>query len=286
MRMRLGNGWHRQAFYSLFLIALLAIGAWVFFGTNVLSEGGQLTKGGSASAAERGTPRETFNPTATLLAQKRRLAADKKAAAEEEKAATAKQSAEKQTKPKSASKKSASKQTTGGASASTMGEASASAEPNPAPVAAPAANPSSTNMYLSIPKLGLNNVLVQDGTTETILSEGVGHLPGTGYPWIPGSNTYIAGHRLGYPGTPSDHVFWSLPSLVPGDVVYLTDSNGHTYTYRVSKIMEVPPTDLAVAAPVGTDVLTLQTCIENYGDEWTAGPDWLVRFIVRAYRVS
>jgi LPXTG-site transpeptidase (sortase) family protein len=274
MRMWLGNGRHRQAFYSLFLIILLAIGAWILFGTNVFSGGGdQLTKVGSASAAERGTPRETFDPTATRLAQKRRLAADKKAAAEEEKAATEKQTGEKQTRQKSAAKRATS-------------EASASAEPNPAPVAAPAATPSSTNMYLSIPKLGLNNVLVQDGTTETILSEGVGHLPGTGYPWIPGSNTYIAGHRLGYPGTPSDHVFWGLPSLVPGDVVYLTDSNGHTYTYRVSKIMEVPPTDLAVADPVGTDVLTLQTCIENYGDEWTAGPDWLVRFIVRAYRVS
>jgi hypothetical protein len=29
----------------------------------------------------------------------------------------------------------------------------------------------------------------------------------------------------------------------------------------------------------------LQTCIENYGDYWTEGPNWLVRYIVRAERV-
>ena len=51
-------------------------------------------------------------------------------------------------------------------------------------------------------------------------------LPGTGYPWVPGSNTYIAGHRIGYPGTPSDHVFWNLPNLGQGDQILLTDSNG------------------------------------------------------------
>ena len=61
----------------------------------------------------------------------------------------------------------------------------------------------------------------------------MGHLPDTGFPWIPGSNTYIAGHRLGYPGTLSDQVFYSLPSLEVGDEVILTDGNGQSYTYAV-----------------------------------------------------
>ena len=145
--------------------------------------------------------------------------------------------------------------------------------------------PSDTTMYLTIPKLGLYDVLVQDGTSEAILLEGVGHLPGTGYPWVEGSNTYIAGHRLGYPGTPSDLIFWDLPSLVAGDEVILEDSLGQTYTYRVSEILEVDPNDLSVTGSTGSDIVSLQTCIENYGDYWTAGPNWLARYVVRAERV-
>jgi sortase A len=141
-------------------------------------------------------------------------------------------------------------------------------------------------MYLTIPKLGLKDIPVQEGTTETVLSQGVGHVYGTGYPWVRGSNTYIAGHRLGYPGTVSDHVFWGLPSLTTGDEVILTDSLGQTYTYQVYDFLEVLPSDLSVTGNVGSDVVSLQTCIENYGDYWTPGPDWFVRYIVRAKLVS
>jgi LPXTG-site transpeptidase (sortase) family protein len=152
------------------------------------------------------------------------------------------------------------------------------AEPQPAV-------PSDTTMYLTIPKLGLQDIPVLEGSSEAVLSQGVGHLPGTGYPWAEGSNTYIAGHRLGYPGTVSDHVFWDLPSLVAGDEVILEDSLGQAYTYRVSEILEVSPYDLSVTGSTGSDIISLQTCIENYGDYWTAGPNWYVRYIVRAERV-
>ena len=154
------------------------------------------------------------------------------------------------------------------------------AETSPAP-----AVPPDTTMYLTIPKLGLYDVLVQDGTSETVLSAGAGHVPGTGYPWVEGSNTYIAGHRLGYPGTGSDLVFWDLPSLVAGDEIILEDSLGQTYTYHVTEILEVSPYDLSVTGPTGGDIVSLQTCIEDYGDYWTAGPNWLARYIVRAEKV-
>jgi sortase A len=36
----------------------------------------------------------------------------------------------------------------------------------------------------------------------------------------------------------------------------------------------------------GRDMVSLQTCIENYGDYWTMGPNWYVRYVVRADRVS
>jgi sortase A len=149
-----------------------------------------------------------------------------------------------------------------------------------------AAVPTDTTMYLTIPGLGLYDIPVLEGTSEAVLSQGVGHVPGTGYPWAPGSNTYIAGHRLGYPGTISDHVFWDLPSLALGDQVILEDSLGQTYTYQVSEILEVPPTDLSVTGATGSDVVSLQTCIENYGDYWTPGPNWFARYIVRAERVA
>jgi sortase A len=140
-------------------------------------------------------------------------------------------------------------------------------------------------MYLTVPAMGISDIPVVEGITEASLSQGAGHMPGTGYPWIPGSNTYIAGHRIGYPGTPSDHVFWNLPNLVQGDQIILTDSNGTTYTYAVSQIFEVSPSDLSVTAPTGGDVVSLQTCIENYGDYWTPGPNWFVRYVVQAERV-
>jgi sortase A len=159
-------------------------------------------------------------------------------------------------------------------SASASGSAPASASP-----------PADTMMSLSVPAMGISDIPVVEGTSEASLSQGVGHVPGTGFPWVPGSNTYIAGHRIGYPGTPSDHVFWNLPNLVQGDQILLTDSSGTTYTYAVSEIFEVSPTDLSVTAPTGDDVVTLQTCIEDYGDYWTPGPNWFVRYIVQAERV-
>ena len=162
-------------------------------------------------------------------------------------------------------------------------------EPSPvgdeAPASASASVPAGAMMSLSVPAMGISDIPVVEGTSEASLSQGAGHLPGTGYPWVPGSNTYIAGHRIGYPGTPSDHVFWNLPNLGLGDEILLTESNGTTYTYAVSEIFEVSPTDLSVTAPTGGDVVSLQTCIEDYGDYWTPGPNWFVRYVVRAERV-
>jgi LPXTG-site transpeptidase (sortase) family protein len=160
-------------------------------------------------------------------------------------------------------------------------KAQAENKPVPTPVV-----PTDTTMYLTIPALGLTDIPVMEGTSEAVLSQGVGHVSGTGFPWVAGSNTYIAGHRLGYPGTISDHVFWQLPSLGIGDEVILEDTLGQKYTYRVSNIAEVSPSDLSVTGSTGRDIVSLQTCIENYGDYWTAGPNWFVRYIVRADRVS
>ena len=149
------------------------------------------------------------------------------------------------------------------------------------------AAPTGTAMSLSVPSLGLAGVPVVDGHGEAALEAGTQHLPGTGFPWQQGSSTYIAGHRIGYPSTASDHVFYDLPNLAPGDPVILTDENGTAYEYAVTEVMEVSPTDLWVTSPVaGRDVVTLQTCIEDFGDHWSEGPDWAARYVVRADRVA
>src|SRR5215210_5143906 len=86
--------------------------------------------------------------------------------------------------------------------------ASASASAS-APASAAASAPADSTMTLSVPAMGIADIPVVEGTTEASLSAGAGHYVGSGYPWVPGSNTYIAGHRRGYPGTPSDNVFWN-----------------------------------------------------------------------------
>ena len=154
-----------------------------------------------------------------------------------------------------------------------------------------AAAPSDTTMHLSVPALGLSGAPVVSDSSKEAMNNGVIHVPGTGFPWLPpgeeGSNTYLAAHRIGYPGTGSDRVFYDLPALAVGDEVTLTDSNGTTYEYRVSEAVEVTPYDTWVANPLpGRDVVTLQTCIEDFGDHWGEGPDWAARYVVRADRVS
>ncbi len=148
--------------------------------------------------------------------------------------------------------------------------------------------PTDPKMRLTIPKLGIRDALVLDDVSEEGgLASGVGHLPDTDFPWLERSNTYIAGHRLGYEGTPSYHIFYDLPSLAQGDEIILQDSLSQVYTYRVSEVLQVLPTDLTVTDPLpGRDVVSLQTCIENFGDFATLGPNWNVRLIVHADRVD
>ena len=248
--------------YSLAFVALLIVASSVYVGVSVLESGGNQVERVAPVAVQDASQKTTDSAAATESAAiQKGLEAARKAEKEAKEEAGANRSAQQ-------------------VSASSASASSASAS------AVPSAVPPDTTMYLTIPKLGLYNIPVLEGTSEAVLSQGVGHVPGTGYPWIPGSNTYIAGHRLGYPGTISDHVFWGLPSLVRGDQVILKDSLGQSYTYEVSDILEVAPSDLDVTGTTGTDMVSLQTCIENYGDYWTAGPDWFVRYIVRAYRVG
>ena len=113
------------------------------------------------------------------------------------------------------------------------------------------------------------------GTDEKLFHDYAGvHLNSTGFPWKKTANVYIAGHRIGFPGTKSNLAFYDLEDLKNGDKVYLEDADGRTYTYVVYKKLVVEPTNLSVLNPIeGKNIVSLQTCTL---------PDYAKRVIFRA----
>ena len=113
--------------------------------------------------------------------------------------------------------------------------------------------PSNATMTLTVPEMRrVDDVPVYTGPVHDkgALHDGTLHLNSTGFPWQRGANVYIAGHRLGFPGTRSYLVFWDLNTLEDGDKVILTDSSGTKYTYSVYKSFVVNPGALYVTKPV------------------------------------
>jgi sortase A len=111
--------------------------------------------------------------------------------------------------------------------------------------------------HLVIPKIGVNYYVVE-GVGSSQLAEGPGHYPGTA-PVGGNGNVGIAGHRTTH-GAP----FYNLNELQPGDPIYLTNTAGQTFTYRVTTQFVVPPSDGAVLNPTPTPMLTLTTCNPRY----------------------
>jgi sortase A len=135
-------------------------------------------------------------------------------------------------------------------------------------------------MSLTIRSMGLKNVPVLSSDSTRALDQGVIHLPGTSYPWSdsPEKNVYLAGHRLGWPGTGSHLVFYRLNELRGGERVTLRGPQGGRYNYRVIESFVVGSEDSWVTGRVrGRDLLTLQTC--------TPIPTFENRLIVRAERI-
>jgi sortase A len=148
--------------------------------------------------------------------------------------------------------------------------------------------PETNDLWMTIPDLGLYENFVTNTNAHSAMDYGAIKRVDSEFPWQQGdTNTYISAHRLGWPGTASDHQFYNLPMLEYGDKIYLYDANGTTYTYEVTEIFEVAPSETwVVNQAAGRDMVSLQTCIENYGDYWTMGPNWFVRYVVRADRVA
>jgi sortase A len=96
---------------------------------------------------------------------------------------------------------------------------------------------------------------------EKALHDGTVHVRGTGFPWQDVANVYIAGHRVGYPGTESNLVFWDLDELEKGDEIFLTDAEGTRYTYEVFDKRVISPETVSILRPTkGKNIVSLQTC--------------------------
>jgi sortase A len=138
--------------------------------------------------------------------------------------------------------------------------------------------PEDRTLKVTIPAMArVDNATVPDadGDDEDALGGHAAiHLKGTGFPWQEEANVYLAGHRLGYPGTDSFLGFWDLDDLQGGDEIYVEDADGEEYIYRVFRSFVVDPTDISVVETMpGRNVMTLQTCTL---------PDYSQRLVVQA----
>jgi sortase A len=142
--------------------------------------------------------------------------------------------------------------------------------------------PEDKSLRITVPKMERvqnSQIPYAGGKDENAFRNHAGvHLRGTGFPWHRQANVYIAGHRLGYVGTPSWLAFWDLNEVDVGDKIFVTDSMDRRYVYRVFKDFVVDPSDVFVTRPLpGRNILTLQTCTL---------PDYSQRLIIQAEKVT
>ena len=142
--------------------------------------------------------------------------------------------------------------------------------------------PESKQLELTVPGMErVDGVPVYDAPRsdyDKALHDGVVHVRGTGFPWQRQANVYIAGHRVGYPGTKSNLVFWDLNKVQKGDEILLTDADGTRYTYKVFEKRVISPSEVDILRPVkGKNIVSLQTCTL---------PDYSHRLIVRGELVE
>jgi sortase A len=142
-------------------------------------------------------------------------------------------------------------------------DAPASASPSPA---APDVVPGDALALMKIPRLGSGySFAVVEGVSTADLKKGPGHYPGTALPGQIG-NFVVSGHRTTYLAP-----FNGLDKLQPGDAIVIETADTW-YTYRVTSLKTVLPTDIAVILPVPGKkgakpkqaLITLTTCTPKY----------------------
>lgn len=116
---------------------------------------------------------------------------------------------------------------------------------------------------LSIPDLDLS-VKVYEGTTNSMLSKGVGHFKETS---IWDGNVCLASHNRG-----KGAYFSDIHELDLGAVIKLTTKLG-TRKYEVYSIEKISVDDTSALQNTGDNIITLITCVKNKSDYYR----WCVR---------
>ncbi|MGV3076317.1 class C sortase [Clostridium baratii] len=109
---------------------------------------------------------------------------------------------------------------------------------------------------IEIPKINVN-LPIYHGTSDEVLSVGVGHVYGSSLP-LGGTNTrsVLTGHR----GLPNAKLFTRLDEVVEGDLFFIRVLN-KTLAYKISDIVVIKPEDVdSVDIVEGKDLVSLITC--------------------------
>ena len=110
--------------------------------------------------------------------------------------------------------------------------------------------------YLKIDRIGVE-LPIYHGTSDKVLSKGVGHLEGSSLP-VGGENTHcvLSAHR----GLPSAKLFTDLDRVEKGDTFQIIILD-QVLTYQVDFIKVIEPTDISDLRIIdGGDYCTLFTC--------------------------
>ena len=110
--------------------------------------------------------------------------------------------------------------------------------------------------YLKIDRIGVE-LPIYHGTSDKVLSKGVGHLEGSSLP-VGGENTHavMSAHR----GLPSAKLFTDLDRVEKGDTFQIIILD-QVLTYQVDYIKVIEPTDVSDLQIIeGGDYCTLFTC--------------------------
>lgn len=109
---------------------------------------------------------------------------------------------------------------------------------------------------IEIPKISVN-LPIYHGTSDEVLSAGIGHVNGSSLP-IGGSSTksILTGHR----GLPSSKLFTRLDELELNDLFFISVLN-ETLAYKVVNIQVIEPEDVSsLEIEEGRDLVSLITC--------------------------
>jgi sortase A len=129
-------------------------------------------------------------------------------------------------------------------------------------IALPRSAPAPADPYANVPVTQIGTILIPkiglvhpvfEGVWLTVVDHGPGHWPGSAQPGRIG-NSVFAGHRVTH-----THPFLDLDQLAVGDHVVFDMPYG-MFTYAVTSITIVLPTDIAITDPTATPTITLFAC--------------------------